>query len=463
MTPTYEEIKQQKIKETFKMHNIDKWHEMGYRGQGVKILNLEGYNNHGKDTYDDIKDTAPESQIDWCSISKGLKADKLYRLNIKTEYREFNLEQINEFGEFLKQYDIITVSQSGSYGSQLEDLFSKSGAILISSAGNDDFDGVTGRFKDIGFSIGAVETRNGEIHRERYSAVGEKVDFVFFHYEREGTSFSAPTFAGACACVISKYGKIDKYTMFEVMVKLSKDLGTEGHDEYYGHGLPVLPEDGTITVLEEMGTIVPSTWTFRMLHNSENYVEKGDIIEKGTLLCKMGNTGTKYAHLHLDAVKGIVPQYSLIDVENKIHEPYPEKMHEFITFDLFKYEPVVTNPYLVSNYKEDHNVDYEHWGVDSVPKNRHATDANYYVYFPLDTKGKVLDSGTYSDGTKYIIVGVDENMKFEDVDESKWSFKAIDYVSDKGYMTGYEDGTFKPEKKLTREEMAQILYNIDHK
>ena len=30
----------------------------------------------------------------------------------------------------------------------------------------------------------------------------------------------------------------------------------------------------------------------------------------------------------------------------------------------------------------------------------------------------------------------------------------------KGYIRGYEDGTFKPEKEVTREEFAQMMYNI---
>lgn len=247
---TYDEWVEKQREETHNEHNIKEWHDLGYKGQGVKVLNLEGYDGHGKNTYDDIIETAPEAQVDWCSMGFGRKADELYHLNVITKDRSFTLEELEEFGEFLKGYDIITVSQSGEYGSQLEDLFSESGAILVSSAGNDDFDGVTGRFKDIGYSIGAVEMRNEKIIRESYSAVGEKVDFVCFHYEKEGTSFSAPTFAGICSLVLSKYPNVDKYEMYEVMKSLCLDLGDLGHDNHFGHGLPVLPEDGVIDMLE---------------------------------------------------------------------------------------------------------------------------------------------------------------------------------------------------------------------
>jgi hypothetical protein len=53
-------------------------------------------------------------------------------------------------------------------------------------------------------------------------------------------------------------------------------------------------------------------------------------------------------------------------------------------------------------------------------------------------------------------------MRFKDVEESRWSFKAIDYVTDKGYMKGFPDGTFKPGEPLTREQMAQVLYNLEN-
>jgi hypothetical protein len=62
-----------------------------------------------------------------------------------------------------------------------------------------------------------------------------------------------------------------------------------------------------------------------------------------------------------------------------------------------------------------------------------------------------------------------EDMKFKDVEETRWSAKAIEYVTDKGYFKGFDDDrdgdidTFKPSNPLTREELAQVLYNYDLK
>lgn len=56
----------------------------------------------------------------------------------------------------------------------------------------------------------------------------------------------------------------------------------------------------------------------------------------------------------------------------------------------------------------------------------------------------------------------EEEMKFKDVKDDAWYAKFVDYVSDKGYMSGYPDGTFKPSNTLTRAEMAAILYNLEN-
>lgn len=49
---------------------------------------------------------------------------------------------------------------------------------------------------------------------------------------------------------------------------------------------------------------------------------------------------------------------------------------------------------------------------------------------------------------------------FPDVDSDRWSAEAISFVKEKGLMKGYEDGTFKPERPVSREELAVILQRL---
>lgn len=41
-----------------------------------------------------------------------------------------------------------------------------------------------------------------------------------------------------------------------------------------------------------------------------------------------------------------------------------------------------------------------------------------------------------------------------------WAEDAIEFCMTKGYMRGYEDGSFRPDGVLTRGELAQVIYNI---
>lgn len=47
---------------------------------------------------------------------------------------------------------------------------------------------------------------------------------------------------------------------------------------------------------------------------------------------------------------------------------------------------------------------------------------------------------------------------FTDVKDGFWAEAAINYLADEGIIQGYGDGTFKPNNRITRAEIAQILY-----
>ena len=52
------------------------------------------------------------------------------------------------------------------------------------------------------------------------------------------------------------------------------------------------------------------------------------------------------------------------------------------------------------------------------------------------------------------------NSGFSDVPSSVWYAKAVTWASKKGVVSGYSNGTFGPNNKLTREQMVTILYNV---
>ncbi|CAC9934338.1 hypothetical protein PEPCOX59622_01491 [Aedoeadaptatus coxii] len=46
---------------------------------------------------------------------------------------------------------------------------------------------------------------------------------------------------------------------------------------------------------------------------------------------------------------------------------------------------------------------------------------------------------------------------FKDIDDSKWYASSVGYMEKKGLINGYQDGTFKPQKTITRAEFSRIL------
>lgn len=88
-------------------------------------------------------------------------------------------------------------------------------------------------------------------------------------------------------------------------------------------------------------------------------------------------------------------------------------------------------------------------------------------------KSKDLKLGstiTRAEFTRMALVAKDEeyaakemasiSMKFKDIDETHWAAKLISYASEKGYISGYPDGNFKPEGDITYEEILSILARI---
>ena len=56
-----------------------------------------------------------------------------------------------------------------------------------------------------------------------------------------------------------------------------------------------------------------------------------------------------------------------------------------------------------------------------------------------------------------------KNAPFTDVDSERWSYDEIRALAGAGILKGYEDGSFRPERILTRGEMAALLERADSK
>lgn len=55
------------------------------------------------------------------------------------------------------------------------------------------------------------------------------------------------------------------------------------------------------------------------------------------------------------------------------------------------------------------------------------------------------------------------NENFSDVNYRDWFYNDVCIAKEAGYISGYEDGTFKPDKTITREEAAKIIISIKNR
>ena len=51
--------------------------------------------------------------------------------------------------------------------------------------------------------------------------------------------------------------------------------------------------------------------------------------------------------------------------------------------------------------------------------------------------------------------------KFSDCEQDSWYAPAVVWAAENGIVGGYADGTFAPNKAITRQEMAKVLYGYD--
>lgn len=54
------------------------------------------------------------------------------------------------------------------------------------------------------------------------------------------------------------------------------------------------------------------------------------------------------------------------------------------------------------------------------------------------------------------------SYQYKDVNPQLWSYKYIVFASERGLFSGYEDGTFKPIKKISRAEMATLMDRLSN-
>lgn len=169
--------------------------------------------------------------------------------------------------------DVINMSYGGYYTSRTEQTAINyalaKGKILVASSGNEGSDKEAGQYSypasyDGVISVGATD-QNQEL--AYFSQYNDRVDLVApgenivtteksggYTYT-DGTSFSAPIVAGACAVLLAENDRLTAIEAENVLKETALDLGQSGKDNDYGYGL--LQLDQALEKVKNGGTDMP--------------------------------------------------------------------------------------------------------------------------------------------------------------------------------------------------------------
>ena len=232
----------------FEKLNITEWRNNGFKGKGVLVWNCESNQGHGANTRQMILDVAPECDV----ISGGISMATSGNILTQSPTVFYNDKRYDMF-EFVKQFKPDIASSSIRFGSTgkgwldyATNIVKKTKLPIFNCAGNEGEEGgetLAPLFPPTTcILIGALNYSSGSFYKAPYSSIGEELDFVQSIGWWSGTSAATPFMAGMVAMIFHRYGAMSNFEIYKYLKMISKDLGNNGIDTWYGNGQPVLPE-----------------------------------------------------------------------------------------------------------------------------------------------------------------------------------------------------------------------------
>ncbi|WP_203363522.1 S8 family serine peptidase [Bacillus sp. REN10] len=249
-----------------------------------------------------------------------------------------------------------------------------------------------------------------------------------------GTSMATPYVTGLVALYKEKYPEMTNRQIRTLLQKNTIDLGAKGRDNYYGYGLAQIdkqPINGDVSVpytTDGTGKITFNTSQLTAKYTSFDVYRAGKRIASQVTANEM----TDYA------TKGTI-EYHFYPSGNPSDEP------NFVSIE-------VNNP--GPAFKD---LSLSHW------YNRYMT----YLYHEQVLQGypdrTIQPTKLLTRGEAAILVGraigVDTSnatTKFTDI-QSTVSAPYVAALADKKIISGYSDGTFRPNEQVTRAQMAILI------
>jgi N-acetylmuramoyl-L-alanine amidase len=474
-------------KKEFDLSGITRWHELGYTGKGIRIANLEGtdstlpffngkikdpFNNvsgvgrnyHGHQTADILHQVALEAQIH--IIPSGGQYGRGYARGRFVEEGIPYLEQ--------ERIHLVNASMGGVDNPILNERIrqaQESGTTFVTSAGNEADSGV-GAFARSGawIAIGAVHlSGKGEIAHANYSSLGEEVDFTQFsglyvHDARKGyedrtfpvygTSFASPAICGMLALVqqffLEKAGRaLNQDELYEFMKDYSIDLWEPGHDTESGYGLFLLPENpdsidiGKYIGMEEAELNNPE---YIIIHHSATTQGDAETFRRAHMAKGWRDIGYHY-----------VIGNGTYSGDGEVETGRPEnESGAHCSADGMNFKSI--GICLVGNFDIDKPTPAQKESLEKLC--RDIMERHKIPVLKVLGHGEVKGAATNCPGKNFDMNAfrkrLEESNMVEDY-KGHWAEMSIEKANNTGIINGYPDGTWQPEKPVTRAELAVIL------
>ncbi|QAS53433.1 C40 family peptidase [Halobacillus litoralis] len=120
-------------------------------------------------------------------------------------------------------------------------------------------------------------------------------------------------------------------------------------------------------------------------------------------------------------------------------------------------EPVEVAETQPETLDQFNDVQLGYWAADQIDymSNKGIVEGYKGQFMPTDnvTRGAVAKMLTEALG-----ISPSSDKQFSDVSSSHWASGHINALAEKGLIKGYENGTFKPDANITREEIASLFH-----
>lgn len=356
--------------------------------------------------------------------------------------------------------DIINMSISTEFEDRgMKKLIDKAyaqGILIVAAAGNSgNIAGNTesveypGKFPNV-IAVSAVNKNNVRISS---SSTGKEVELAAPGYDilstyptnlessgyayMTGTSMAAPFVTGMAALYKEKYPTYSNVEIRKLLQENALDLGVVGKDNKYGYGLvqidqtSSLGDDGPIKFQTNTSGLVELNFeTFLEDYDTYNLYRHDQLIIENGMATSVTDYGTKgrVKYTAYPLVNGVEQKDQLSSVVVNITSP------EFVDLSNLKWY----SRYLI--YLNTKNILQGYEGKLIKP-DQYVTRAEAVAMLG---RAKGYD-------------GVKRTTKFKDVPSQSFASGYIQFAAEKGVLSGFSDGTFKPNEPVTRAEMAILL------